>query len=100
MEQSLNFVDWRRFLGFAAGAVLGDSPQSQTELRLGEITLHPHQLEALARLEFAVTKFGGALLADDVGLGKTFVALAVARRLASRTIVAAPTALCAMWIHA
>src|SRR6476661_1131110 len=64
--------------------------------RLGEITLMPHQRDAITRLRSALERFGGALLADDVGLGKTFVALGVAREY-PRTHVLAPAALVPMW---
>jgi hypothetical protein len=48
--------------------------------KLGGIELHPHQVEAVARLERLLALHRGALLADEVGLGKTYVALAVATR--------------------
>lgn len=44
-------------------------------------------------------EFGGALLCDEVGMGKTFVATAIARRYARRLVVA-PAALSQMWTHA
>ena len=44
-------------------------------------------------------EFGGALLCDEVGMGKTFVAAAVARRYARRLVVA-PAGLSRMWAHA
>ena len=47
-----------------------------TDARLGDIVLRDHQREAAARLRRAIDRFGGALLADEVGLGKTFTALA------------------------
>lgn len=46
---------------------------------LGRIRLHPHQQRAVSRVTDAIRQHGGCLLADDVGRGKTFVALAVAR---------------------
>jgi superfamily II DNA or RNA helicase len=39
--------------------------------------LLPHQAEAVRRCEAILRRFGGVLLADGVGLGKTFVALAL-----------------------
>jgi superfamily II DNA or RNA helicase len=63
---------------------------------LGSVTLHPHQRSAVARLSAAIDQFNGALLCDDVGMGKTYVALAISRRFA-RTLVVAPAALTAMW---
>ncbi len=53
----------------------------------------------MARLDSAIEEFGGALLCDEVGMGKTFVATAIARRYARRLVVA-PAALSRMWTHA
>ncbi|HMJ19788.1 MAG TPA: hypothetical protein VK478_15495, partial [Gemmatimonadaceae bacterium] len=64
--------------------------------QLGAIRLKPHQQSAVARIEEALEEFGGALLCDDVGMGKTFVATAVARGY-SRILVVAPAALASMW---
>ncbi len=77
-----------------ARAVLSDGDDA--EVRLGSVTLRPHQRDALRRVRAAIAEFGGALLADEPGLGKTFVALALAREHSS-TIVAAPAALRGMW---
>ena len=71
----------------------GDAPILN---RLGSITLEPHQAHAVYRLEAAIAEFGGALLCDPVGTGKTFVALTVASRYES-TMVVAPAALREMW---
>jgi superfamily II DNA or RNA helicase len=70
--------------------------EAETSARLGEITLEPHQQSAVARMEAALEEFGGALLSDDVGMGKTFVAAAIARRYA-HTLVVAPAGLKSMW---
>ena len=67
--------------------------------RLGEIALQPHQRAAVGRIAAAMREFGGALLADETGLGKTFVALSVARD-AHRPLVVAPAALGDMWHQA
>ena len=56
-------------------------------------------MSAVARIESAIDEFGGALLCDEVGMGKTFVAIAIARRYARRLVVA-PAALSHMWTHA
>lgn len=61
--------------------------------------MHPHQCEAVARLRFLLAEHGGALLADEVGLGKTYVALALAADH-RRPVVVAPAALRAMWQRA
>jgi len=63
---------------------------------LGGIVLRPHQRRALARLRRALDRDGGALLADAVGMGKTYVALALARA-ARDPLVVAPAALRATW---
>jgi superfamily II DNA or RNA helicase len=64
--------------------------------RTGTITLKPHQQSAVARAEKALDEFGGVLLCDEVGMGKTFVATTIARRF-SRRLVVAPAALASMW---
>ena len=76
-----------------AGLHLVDLP---ADARLGEIMLRDHQREAAARLRRAIEKFGGALLADDVGLGKTYTALSAMRDERDLLIVA-PASLIAMW---
>lgn len=67
--------------------------------QLGSVTLWDHQREAVARVRPAIGEFGGALLADEVGLGKTYVALAVAASYAA-PIVVAPAALRDTWERA
>jgi superfamily II DNA or RNA helicase len=74
-------------------------PMPLPDPRLGAITLHRHQRIAVARLAHALASHGGALLADDVGLGKTFVALALART-ARQPVVVAPAALRDVWTRA
>ncbi|HEX3157689.1 MAG TPA: DEAD/DEAH box helicase [Gemmatimonadaceae bacterium] len=63
---------------------------------LGDIVLLPHQLDAVRRVRALLRRERGALLADETGLGKTFVALAVARGY-GRALVVAPAALAHMW---
>ncbi len=69
---------------------------AHSEPPLGSISLKPHQTSSITRLESALNEFGGALLCDEVGMGKTFVALAIARRHPLRLIIA-PAALKKMW---
>ena len=83
----------RREIAFA---FLGAEPAS---LRVGNITLHPHQLSAVARIRRLLSNRGGALLCDEVGLGKTYVALAVAEEHEHVTVIA-PAALSGMWRQA
>ena len=70
--------------------------EGRTAVALGTVTLRVHQMEAVQRLNAALAEFGGALLADAPGLGKTFVALALARAR-GKAIVLAPAALRAQW---
>ncbi len=63
---------------------------------VGSVSLLPHQQQAVARLLRALRWYRGALLADDVGLGKTFSALAVATRY-RHVHVLVPAGLLAMW---
>lgn len=63
---------------------------------LGEVTLLPHQREGARRLRAALRSHGGALLADETGLGKTYTALAAARDERA-ILVVAPASLRDMW---
>ena len=67
--------------------------------RIGTLTMRPHQAEAVVRLCTILARYRGALLADAVGLGKTYVALAIAARFRSPLIVC-PAALRGMWERA
>lgn len=66
---------------------------------LGQLTLRPHQLVAVSRLLEILASSRGALLADAVGLGKTYVGLALAREFGSTRIVC-PAVLRPMWQRA
>ncbi len=57
----------------------------------------PHQCDAVSRLGVQLERGGGALLADEVGLGKSYVALALASR-AARPLVVGPAALRSTWL--
>ena len=70
--------------------------ESRPSSRVGSITLQPHQISAVARVRTALDNFNGALLCDDVGMGKTYVALAIAADFPSCAIVI-PAALVSMW---
>jgi superfamily II DNA or RNA helicase len=72
---------------------------AEAPLSLGDITLHSHQRHAAARLARLLRAHGGALLADPTGLGKTFVALAVARDV-QHLLIICPAALRAVWTRA
>jgi superfamily II DNA or RNA helicase len=80
-----------------ASAVLAGT--TTVNCRLGSLTLRPHQRTAVARLLEIMARHRGALLADAVGLGKTYVALTIAREHA-RPLVICPAALRPMWERA
>ena len=91
-------TDWRladlpNVRATIAQALLGTSAH---EHQLGNITLRDHQQDAATRLRRAIQLYGGALLADEVGLGKTYTALAAARDVRPLLVVA-PAALTSMW---
>lgn len=84
-------------LGIIAREFLGSKPGS---VRLGDwVTLYPHQLDALKRINASIEKYGGALLCDDVGLGKTYVAIALIQQY-RKAVVVAPAVLREMWTEA
>ena len=96
MDGALRLEPASRVRARIARVVLGED---QTCARLGDITLKPHQQSAVGRAEAALEEFGGVLLCDDVGMGKTFVATAIARRF-SQSLIVAPAALASMWREA
>lgn len=81
----------------AASEVIRDAVVPE---RLGEITLRAHQTRAAARVLTIIAARGGAMLAEPVGVGKTYTALAVAARLGGAVLVVAPAALRWMWLGA
>ena len=85
----------RSILGATSSASLSDG-KTPADTMLGSVTLRPHQLEAIGRLRVVLAELGGALLADATGLGKTYVAIALARD-AARPLVVAPAGLREMW---
>ena len=65
--------------------------------------LLPHQADAVRRCRAILRRFGGVLLADGVGLGKTFVALALAvleRAQGGDAAAIVPAAIRAEWMRA
>ena len=80
--------------GCIAAALAGR--RQPVDARLGGVILKSHQMDAVHRLRDALATCGGALLADAAGLGKTYVALALARDVGG-AVVAAPAALRAQW---
>ena len=79
-----------------ARLLLGSDPPPA---RLGAIELHPHQRDGVHRVLALLERQGGAVLADDVGTGKTYIACGVMRRFPS-TVVLAPARLRDMWTAA
>ena len=62
------------------------------------IELAPHQREAVDRIRILLDRYQGAILADEVGLGKSFVAAAVAAALSANAIeVIVPASLVDQW---
>lgn len=59
--------------------------------------LAPHQLPAAERLTSMVARYGGALLADEVGLGKSYVALAIALERKEPFALVVPAVLAPQW---
>ena len=59
--------------------------------------LTPHQRPAARRLLSIVRRHGGAVLADAVGLGKSFIALAVADALGDGCALVVPAVLLRQW---
>ena len=59
--------------------------------------LAPHQAPAARRLTAIIARYGGAVLADAVGLGKSYVALAVARMLGEPFTLVVPAVLVDQW---
>ncbi|MBI1968093.1 MAG: DEAD/DEAH box helicase [Gemmatimonadetes bacterium] len=59
--------------------------------------LAPHQVPAAQRLAAIIGRFGGALLADAVGLGKSYVALAVACAQPLPLTLVVPAVLVPQW---
>jgi hypothetical protein len=70
--------------------------ESSTQATVGSISLQPHQISAVTRLRTSLDQFGGALLCDEVGMGKTYVATAIAQHY-SDCLVVSPASLTSMW---
>ncbi|MDQ2667488.1 MAG: DEAD/DEAH box helicase [Gemmatimonadota bacterium] len=75
-----------------ARACLDALPSDQ----LGDICLRPEQRRICARAQRALDEHGGCLVGEDVGRGKTFIALALAQRWSTPLIVA-PASLRSTW---
>ncbi|MBA3672314.1 MAG: hypothetical protein H0W68_09875, partial [Gemmatimonadaceae bacterium] len=80
----------------AARAAIAGPHLELPPARLGAIVLRDDQRRIVARAEQLIARDGGCLVAEDVGLGKTFIALALAAARASPVVVA-PAALRSTW---
>ena len=78
-----------------ARAALDALPPAQ----LGDMVLRPDQRRIIARAQRSLETEGGCLIGEDVGRGKTFIALALARQW-RRPLVVAPAALRSTWLAA
>jgi superfamily II DNA or RNA helicase len=80
-----------------ARALLDWSPLESQTRAAWPPWLAPHQVPAAERLAGIIARYGGALLADAVGLGKSYVALAVALALRERFALVVPAVLVPQW---
>jgi superfamily II DNA or RNA helicase len=69
---------------------------TEVESTLGSIALRGDQIETVRRVRSMLRRDGGCLLADDVGTGKTYVALAIAKGW-TRPLVVIPASLRSTW---
>ena len=80
-----------------ARALFAESLDGPTDsATLGSITLRADQLRTLRRVRSHLARDGGCVLANDVGTGKTYVALASARAWRAPLVVV-PASLRATW---
>ncbi|CAN5362818.1 hypothetical protein BH23GEM2_BH23GEM2_15820 [soil metagenome] len=78
-----------------AEGILGDE---RATAQVGSVRLREHQRRAVAQVKRALETYGGVLLADAVGLGKTYVALAASRGY-KQAVVVAPAVLRDSWME-
>ena len=81
-------------VGAAARALLDGAPLAPVSW---PAWLAPHQVPAAERLTAILARHGGALLADAVGLGKSYVALAVALARQEPYALVVPAVLTSQW---
>src|SRR6267143_1822906 len=84
----------RDVVGSAARALLDGTPVAPIPW---PAWLAPHQVPAAERLTAIIARYGGALLADAVGLGKSYVALAVALARREPFTLVVPAVLVSQW---
>jgi superfamily II DNA or RNA helicase len=93
----VTFLSSRTVRHLIAAEVVRDTTVPE---RLGDISLRVHQVRAASRVLSIIGARGGAMLAEPVGVGKTYTALAVAARLSGPVLVVAPASLRSMWYDA
>src|SRR5258707_9276292 len=81
----------------SAARALLDGPAVAPSATTWPARFAPHQVPAAARLNAIIARHGGALLADEVGLGKSYVALAVALARREPFTLIVPAVLVAQW---
>jgi len=89
----------RRVVASAARALLDGAPLASIAPPSSSwpAWLAPHQIPAAERLTAIIARHGGALLADEVGLGKSYVALAVALARGEPFTLVVPAVLVPQW---
>src|SRR4029077_4871252 len=87
----------RAVIASAARALLDGSPLATVAPTSWPGWLAPHQIPAAERLSAIIARHGGALLADEVGLGKSYVALAVALARGEPFTLVVPAVLMQQW---
>jgi len=88
----------RAVVASAARALLDGAPlASSAPSPIWPAWLAPHQVPAAERLTAIIGRHGGALLADEVGLGKSYVALAVALARHEPFTLVVPAVLVSQW---
>ncbi len=95
--QQLNVASAAQVRHAIARCILGE--EIAHEMRIGAVTLYPHQASAVHRIRRTLRDFRGALLCDTVGLGKTYTALAAAAAY-HNLLILAPAVLGPMWQQA
>ena len=85
----------RQVVATAARALLDVEPAGPG--RSWPAWLAPHQIPAAERLTTIIARYGGALLADEVGLGKSYVALAIALATQETFTLIVPAVLVQQW---
>src|SRR5881296_2375065 len=86
----------RAVVASAARALLDSAPIGDAPVAW-PAWLAPHQVPAAERLTAIMARHGGALLADEVGLGKSYVALAVALAYKEPFGLVVPAVLVPQW---